>query len=433
VNVTGINQRLAIGVPDGEALLPHVEDLKTVPYRFDVDFGLKRLPSEGGVIAVRGARQYGKSTWLELQVLETVKEYGPGTAYYLNGDFFTDADALDQAIRDLVPLFRRDAPVQRLFIDEITAVKDWQRALKRLADCGELRRTLVVTTGSKAADLRHGVERLPGRKGRLDRTTYLFTPISFTEFRRKCGDALGADALDAYLLTGGSPIACAHIAQGRLPEYAVELVKDWVYGASASAGRGRASLLAVMECLLRYGGSPLGQAKLAREAGLANNTVAAGYIELLMDLTCVASSLAWDASRRVRLRRKPCKVHFCNTFAALAWHPGMVRTVAGFRALPAGARAAWQEWAVAQELWRRAAIRGDEMPEEQSYWRSDDHEVDFVLAPDEFLETKLGPTNPMEFAWFSRVFPKGRLTVVSQSTYETRHIRGIRMEDFLAE
>jgi hypothetical protein len=111
----------------------------------------------------------------------------------------------------------------------------------------------------------------------------------------------------------------------------------------------------------------------------------------------------------------------------------MVRTVAGFRALPAGARAAWQEWAVAQELWRRAAIRGDEMPEEQSYWRSDDHEVDFVLAPDEFLETKLGPTNPMEFAWFSRVFPKGRLTVVSQSTYETRHIRGIRMEDFLAE
>jgi predicted AAA+ superfamily ATPase len=274
---------------------------------------------------------------------------------------------------------------------------------------------------------------MPGRKGRLDRTTYLFAPISFAEFRRRCGAVLGADALDAYLLTGGSPIACAHIAQGRLPEYAVELVKDWIYGASAATGRARASLLAVMECLVRYGGAPLGQAKLAREAGLANNTVAAGYVELLTDLTCVASSLAWDASRRIRLRRKPCKFHFCNTLAALAWHPGMVRTVQGFRALPTGVRAAWYEWAVSQELWRRAAIRGDEMPEEQSYWRSRDHELDFVLGPDEFLEVKLGPTNPMEFAWFSHVFPKGRLTVVSQSTYETRNIRGIRLEDFLAE
>lgn len=431
MDVNHINARLALDSGNLDGLLPHVEDLKAVPYRFEVDFGLEALPEADGIITVRGARQYGKSTWLEQQLLRTIDMYGPGTAFYLNGDFLTGADALERAIRDLVHLYRKDASVCRLFIDEITAVKDWQVALKRLADGGELRGILVVTTGSKASDLRHGVERLPGRKGKLDRTHYLFTPVAFAEFQRVCGDVLAEDTLDAYLMTGGSPIACAHIAQGRLPEYAVELVKDWVYGTCAASGRMRGALLAVMECLLQFGGTPVGQAKLAREAGLANNTVAAGYVELLSDLMCVASSYVWDPGRRIKVRRKPCKYHFCNTLAALVWHPSILRTVADYRALPPGTRAAWHEWAVAQELWRRAAIRGDELPDEQMHWRNKEDEIDFVLAPDNFLEVKLGPTNPLEFAWFAHAFPNQRLTVVSQSVYETRSIRGIQLERFL--
>jgi len=431
MNVNDINARLTVGDPDLDSLLPHVVELKSAPFRFELDFGLARLPSEEGIITIRGARQYGKSTWIEQQVLRTVAEHGPGTAFYLNGDFVAGPDALEHAIRGLLPLYREGAGVRRLFIDEITTVKDWQRALKRLADGGDLRGVLIVTTGSKASDLRHGSERLPGRKGALDRTNYLFTPIAFGEFKRVCGDVLGADVLDAYLMTGGSPVACAHIAQGRLPEYAIELVKDWVYGACAASGRMRGALLSVMECLLRFGGTPVGQAKLAREAGLGNNTVAAGYVELLADLMCLTSSYAWDVDRNVKIRRKPCKYHFCNTLAALAWHPAMLRTVADYRALPASTRGMWAEWGVAQEIWRRAAIRGDELPEEQMHWRSKEHELDFVLGPDMFLEVKLGPTNPLEFSWFAHAFPKRKLTVVSQSSFATRAVCGIRMEDFL--
>jgi hypothetical protein len=46
------------------------------------------------------------------------------------------------------------------------------------------------------------------------------------------------------------------------------------------------------ELLRRRGGSPVGQTKLAKEAGLANNTVAAGWTELLADLLCVGLSPA---------------------------------------------------------------------------------------------------------------------------------------------
>ncbi len=196
--------------------------------------------------------------------------------------------------------------VRRLFIDEITAVPDWQSALKLLADEGALREVLVVTTGSKALDLRRGAERLPGRKGRLGRTSYRFAPISFVEFERVCGRRLGRSTLPAYILSGGSPRACVEVAsRGSIPEYVHETVRDWIYGECAAAGRSRASLLSVMDALHRFGGSPVGRAKLAREAGLANNTVAAGYIEMLADLMCVAPCYAWDAPRRIAVTRKP--------------------------------------------------------------------------------------------------------------------------------
>ena len=157
-----------------------------------------------------------------------------------------DAGAFGDALAEVAGSFPRRATVRRLFVDEITAIRDWQRALKRSIDAGELRGILVVTTGSKAADLRRGSERLPGRRGCLDRTTCLFTPVSFAEFRRVCGPLLGERTLPAYLLSGGCPAACNALAErGHLPEYLVEMMRDWVYGECAASGRRRSALVAV--------------------------------------------------------------------------------------------------------------------------------------------------------------------------------------------
>ncbi len=108
------------------------------------------------------------------------------------------------AIAGLVSLYRRDAAVRRLFLDEVTSIPGWERGIKRLVDSGELRSVLVVTTGSRATDLRRGAERLPGRKGKLARTNYWFTPVAYGEFVRVCGDRLGDDALPAYMLAAAA-------------------------------------------------------------------------------------------------------------------------------------------------------------------------------------------------------------------------------------
>lgn len=428
-----VNRHLARGDAVTSGVLPKLDELAGDPFLFRPYFGLDELPQEAGIISIRGARQYGKSTWLQSQIRKTVQTSGPGSAYCLNGDEVRDSQSLTELIRQLLPMFSPTAPVHRLFIDEITAVKDWTKALKVLADAGELRRVLVVSTGSKAADLRHGTERLPGRKGKLSRTAYVFTPLPFAEFKRVCKDALpAAQLLPAYLLAGGSPPACAAVATtGSVPEYIIEMVRDWILGEFAAGGRSRSMVLGVLECLYRFAGTPCGQSKLAREAGLANNTVAAGYVEEFSDLMCVATAFAWDSDRERSNRRRPCKFHVTNLLVSTAWHPRRLRTPDDYLSLPEQEQGKLLEWAAAQECWRRAAVRGDDVPELMHYWQSGDHEIDFVLGPTEFLEIRRGRTGALDFVWFPKVFPQGRLTVVGTSRFETERVVGVTLEDFL--
>lgn len=429
-----VNVALSEGETRVPGVLPKIEELREQPFQMQVQFGLDELPEQPGVILVRGARQFGKSTWLQQHIARTTEQFGPGSALYVDGDELRDRDALVEAIRRLLPLFASKAPVRRLFIDEITAVKDWEKALKRLLDRRELNRVLVVTTGSKAADLRHGSERLPGRKGKLERTSYIFTPVPFFEFKRVAAEHLkAADLLPAYLLSGGSPCACTSLAvHGHLPDHVLEMVRDWIYGEVSASGRSRPMMVGVLDCLMRFAGTPVGQSKLAREAGLANNTVAAGYIDLLSDLMCTASCFAWDETRRRANRRRPCKFHVTNLLAASAWHPARPRRPADLGALSEEEQGSLLEWLVAQELFRRAAVCGDEFPEVMSFWQGGGHELDFVLDARTFVEVKRGKTSPLDFAWFPRCFPKGHLTVVSGSRYETDQICGVTPEEFLA-
>lgn len=434
MNALEINQALASGVHDSPGVLPKIDALKTQSAVFKINFGLDQLPCEPGILLIRGARQYGKSTWLQQCIHATVEEFGPGSVFYLNGDEIRNEADLEDQLLTLGRLFSPRAAVRRIFVDEITAIKAWEKALKRLIDRNDLQNVLIVTTGSKATDLRRGAERLPGRKGRLDRTEYLFTPISFSEFKRVCASRFDEqDLLPAYLLSGGSPpAALSLIENGWIAPYVIEIVRDWIYGEFAASGRSRDLLLGVMECLFRFGGTPVGYAKIAREAGMANNTVASGYIEQLRDLLCAAPALAWDTSYRRSNRRRPCKFHMTNLLAATAWHPAHIRSPADVHALAPQNQAVLLEWAVAQECWRRAALRGDEIPEKMNFWQSASHEIDFVLSPTELLEVKRGKSGPLEFGWFPKVFPQARLTVISSSRFETDAIEGITLHDFLS-
>ena len=434
MNNAEINAKLALGETEVSGLFPHLEAYRNAAFQFDVDFGLSELPKEPGILMIRGARQYGKSTWLEHALYLTVKEFGPGSAYYLNGEYIPDADALEEEIEKLTHAYQKGALVNRLFIDEITAIPRWEIALKRMADQRKLASILIISTGSKATDLRRGFEKLPGRKGKLDRSKYLFTPLSYAVFSKLCRKIFKENTPIAYLISGGSPIACSELAsKGVIPEYVIELTRDWVEGEISASGRNRTSLMNIMNVIFRFGGSTVGQAKLAREAGLSNNTVAAGYIEILNDLGCVIPAYPWDKGRKIMVLRKECKYHFTNLLAALAYYPERIRNIDDFLALPKKEQAKWYEWLIAQELTRRAAITGKQILEPLAFWQNKSHEIDFVAENKQYIEVKRGNSSVLEFSWFPKQFPDALLTVLNNKVFETKTVRGCPLEDFLLE
>ncbi|MEM1244634.1 MAG: AAA family ATPase [Pseudomonadota bacterium] len=435
MNITYINQCLSQGNLADVKLFPHLYRLSTAPFIFEHDFGLKKLPLEPGILLIRGARQYGKSTWLEQQIVATIKKFGAGSAFYLNGDYLFDANDLHEQLEALAVSFTKNKTIKRIFIDEITTIAGWEVVLKRLVDSGVLVDILVITTGSKAPELRRGAERLPGRKGKLAKTNYLFTPISYKSFYHACHKKLKTKTLIAYLISGGSPIACSELAtQKILPEYVIQLVRDWIEGEIAKIQRHRSALLNIFNVLFRFGANPVGQAKLAREANLANNTVAQGYIEILHDLGCVIPAFPYDFNKQNLILRKPCKYHYMNMLVAVAYHPARIRSVEEFLQLPDEQQGIWYEWLIAQELQRRAAIQGAEPLQPLAFWQNKSHEIDFYdMLNKLFIEAKKGSYTPLEFAWFTKQFNKGKLKVINKNHFETARIHGLTLEAFLLD
>lgn len=432
MNVNEINRHLAAGDIDIDALLPHLAEYKTRSLPLPFEFGLKELPKEPGIISVRGPRQYGKSTWLELSIEDSIEEFGKGSAFYLNGDEISTSEELFQKIVELSQSFSKKAKIKRLFIDEITSVTDWEKALKRVVDQRINKDMLVVTTGSKAFDLRRGHERLPGRKGRLAKTEYIFLPCSYRAFYTNVYREFRGDSWKYYLLTGGSPFAANEIYHSEnMPEFVRQITRDWILGEVVTSGRNRTMLTNILRTIIKFGCAPVGFAKLARESGLANNTVASGYIEQLADLMCVIPSWQFDNSRQIPILRKPCKFPMINMSAAMAFHPNAPRGVWDFDRLNSKDLGTFMEWMVAQELWRRRILKGAEPSEELMFWKSEDHELDFIDENGDFVEVKSGKASPLDFSWFPKVFPKKRLTVICATPFETDFITGITLHQFL--
>jgi predicted AAA+ superfamily ATPase len=112
--------------------------------------------------------------------------------------------------------------VGRLILDEVTYIRDWDRAVKFAADAGLLDRIVLMITGSDLALMRAARARFPGRRGVEDVVDFRLRPLSFREaftlehgekprdalVGTEPGDASGLvdtafEAFDRYLVHGG--------------------------------------------------------------------------------------------------------------------------------------------------------------------------------------------------------------------------------------
>jgi len=220
---------------------PLLERLKTAPKILFHPVKNRIILESDRIFIMKGPRQIGKSTLVKLLLKELLQSgTSPGLLLYLALDIAglkSEHDLFTALVTYNEFAAARGPGTRFIFLDEVTAVTDWQTAIKKAHDSGILRNTFLLATGSSALDLKRGSERLPGRRGShpeendLEMLPLLFRHylenlvpqvklpeawnpghMSFEDLYEKARQLSYYDpevkkAFDGYLMTGGLPLS----------------------------------------------------------------------------------------------------------------------------------------------------------------------------------------------------------------------------------
>ena len=184
--------------------------------RFDFE------PDNTVVYTMRGPRQVGKTTLIKLQIQDFLKNgTNPWNIFYYSFDLVDTAQNAANivgAYLDLSEEYRDEGERTYMFLDEITSVDNWQKAVKFLADTSQLKNCTLLATGSQANSILRAAERLPGRRGYVDGPHDLvLQPMSFSAFARMRNSDL-AKFLEGKTDPGRKREMLADLAAKRIPE-----------------------------------------------------------------------------------------------------------------------------------------------------------------------------------------------------------------------
>ena len=316
---------------------PQLAHLDSCPFRHRSSI-LDRLPTAApGIYSLGGGRQTGKSTLLKQWVAELLDRGVPPTAItYLTGELIDDHHGL------LLHLTAHldDAPAgvpNYLVVDEVTYIRDWDKAVKFAADAGLLERTALVLTGSDLGMVQDARMRFPGRRGQADVTDFHLHPLSFREYVDLVGAGVDGDdpemppaavdavyaAFDRYLLHGGYLTAINDLAgDGTIRPSTLATYSDWIRGDMLKRGKQEPYLREVLDAIVTRYTSQVTWNALARDLSIDHPRTVAEYVGLLerMDAACVLPALVED--KLAAAPKKARKLVFPDPFvlhAVRAW------------------------------------------------------------------------------------------------------------------
>ena len=286
---------------------------------------------------VIGPRQIGKTTSIAIFVHEVLlNKFDPRAIFYFPCDELTDFKELGEVLDNYLN-YRGSLGIKSsiIFLDEITFVEDWWRAIKLRIDTGRFRNDVIYILGSASIDLIAGKERFPGRRGHG--VDYYVLPLSFNEYVKflhripireyefdinKIDEILNANRIfkdglsnifRAYLKTGGFPLAIKEFYKyGRVIE-AEKAYIDWLRSDVLKAGKSEKILKEILSYVIRARLTPISWNGIAKETGIGSPHTVRSYIELLKQLFVIKVQSFIDARGNV-LYRKNKKIHITDPF-----------------------------------------------------------------------------------------------------------------------
>lgn len=312
-----------------------------------------------GIYILTGGRQVGKSTLLKLLIRDLLEQnkIEAERIFYLPCDTIVEFKQLIFEINDFYNSIDK-SKYFILFIDEITYVRDWERAIKSFADAGVFGNASVVITGSDSMLLKEAMMMFPGRRGRSPKVDFHLYPLSFAELislkdKKLAGD-LGDAGLefdfdnnvftinngrlndyqirslflyfDEYLLTGGYMPAINDIAGGgKILTSTYNTYIQWIVGDMLKRGKQESYLREIISALIPRMCKQISWNNLVNDVAIEHHQTIADYVELLqrMDVVKIFSALRED--KMLAAPKKAKKVCFSDPFIFHALH-GYIKT-----------------------------------------------------------------------------------------------------------
>lgn len=284
---------------DWEAKDPHLSKVDSMPfYRPFPEMDIKK-----GIYLIRGPRQVGKSTWLKTLLSKYLK--ANKKCFYLSCEAVED-------YRELSILLKSLRHYEIIFLDEVTFVKEWARAVKIEIEKHEA--PSYVITGSNTMDLRAGGERLPGRYG--DGGDFELLPMNFSEFEEMRKQTIWPmpsrqDLVLNYFQVGGFPLSMQESGEKfQNPLRSKDTYWKWLVGDISRAGKSEVILKDLLGQLALTQGSQISLQSLARKTQIGSHHTVSEYIQILEDCFALRTLYAIDPNTGAHKHRSERKYYF---------------------------------------------------------------------------------------------------------------------------
>jgi predicted AAA+ superfamily ATPase len=402
------------------------------------------LPTEchsSAIITLRGPRRVGKTVALKLLIAELLESHSwdPYSIVWNNVDLLRNAQDL---ANHLLKVCKASKP-KLLIIDEITTIKNWQLAIKKLRDDGTLGGMCVIVTGSSAHDLKTGAERMAGRRGLVEFPDRYLLPISYetfiTQLKNHNLKLTPQDMQSLYLQCGGFPFRIESLINSLKQEQTYDplsnfaIFDDVLFYEFTRRRLDRTIGLEVIQRLSQLETTACSLEAFAKPTSFSKDT-AKRYLDALGDAFLLATIYSFDSGRG-RVAMKKDKKYI--------WIDPALGYAAQYLKHGAAAKEETRaEWTVGAHLLRQHEHRlweGLTAPRHVFTWKSSKgNEIDFLVV-DHVTKTKFpvevkyqNNIEAADFQSMEKAFGQG-LLVTKDIILEREKSSAMVLRDFLAQ